>query len=220
MPLTLLGCGRFDLQGVWSNGAPIITTWHARVAETTNRVTAIRDAAAIIGTHWISHVVPLMPNNYSVSNVHYMDLNSLTGVTGDFPLEPAGVGANPASSVAPSHGMVIKKTFGDLNRATRQGRLFLPGGNEGTVDEDGLILAAQRDLARTALNAFKTAVHGASTPEVSNVRLVVAHTPSEVVEKVVKYRQAKKEGSMTSDDIDDFVASPYVSGIRRRVKRV
>jgi hypothetical protein len=220
MPLTLLGCGRFDLQGVWSNGAPIITTWHARVAETTNRVTAIRDAAAIIGGQWISHVVPLIANNYSVGNVHYMDLNSLTGVTGDFPLEPAGVGGSASSSVAPSHGVVVKKTFGDLNRATRQGRLFIPGGNEIMVSEDGLIDPTVRENVRTALNAFRTAVHGASTPEVSNVRLVVAHTPSEVVEKVVKYRQAKKEGSMTSDDIDDFVASPYVSGIRRRVKRV
>lgn len=217
MPLILSQGVRITFQGIWTNGRPINTVWHARVAHITNRAVAVPNATLGVLEAWATHVVPLLPNNYSVQNAHFVDLHTVNGVTGTVSRATPATGGITAAAASPYTGLMVRKLYGSAFRGKRSGRVFLPGLNESQVDEDGIIFAATRDTAVNALVAFAQAANAVVAEDVQDVTLIVAHTPSERVTQTKTISRPLKDGTMSSDDITNFQADAFETGIRRRI---
>lgn len=217
MALTLPNGVRYTIMGVWTNGRPVLTTWHAIVVPTGPRLQAVVNGAAWIGGQWATHVVVNMVNNYSFQRIAYVDLDSTAGSTGEWVLGSNTVGGSVNSSVPPSDGIMVTKVISDKGRGRRSGRVFIPGGSELAVDEDGGIQSGSQTVAEDSLTAFMVAVNGYTDSAIASLRLVVAHTPSEVVTVSKEVTRPLKTGVMSSSTITGFDSSSIVRGIRSRL---
>lgn len=213
-----IGIMKVSLMGTWSNGRPVHTTWHTRFTAVSNRPAACPEVAADILSAWGTIIVPLIADNYSVAQAHYVDYDSLSGATGDVNATPAYVGGSVSSKTPPNVGIMVRKAIGATTRDARPGRVFIPGISEANVDEDGLVLQSILDQIGVAFQQFLTAVNGSSGPNYVDQSLVVYHTPSieKTITKTVKVPNPNGIGS--GDDITSFVAEQLATGIDRRLK--
>jgi hypothetical protein len=217
MALILANGLRVTILGQWTNGRPIHSVFHFRMTAVTNRVPACAEAAAAVLQAWGTNVVPLIANNYSVASARFVDMSSDSGATGEVTAEPPYTGGNIATVNSPYTGLVMKKLYSGSFRGTRSGRTFFPGISDANVDEDGLVLNSVRDAARTAMVNFLQDCNATSTPNVVDMAMVVAHTPSQLVTQTKEVRIPLKNGVMTSHDVTDFVAAQLESGLKSRI---
>jgi hypothetical protein len=216
MPLTASDVVRVSLHGFWTNQRPIITVWHVRATGAPNRIDVARGAAQGVLDLWIQHAVPVLVNNYGINSASYVDLDSEQGSTGTVTHAPDAFGGQTATSAGPNVGVMIRKLYSGTFRGTKPGRLFIPGGSEAQIDEDGAISSTALQTAATAIAAFHSAVVGFSSAEVSTMTPVVVHTPSEEVTVTKTIRRPLKSGFMTQNDITSYQAETVSTGIQRR----
>jgi hypothetical protein len=217
MALVLPNGVRYALNHTWTNGRPVVFTWHAILVATGPRAAGVQESATAVADAWATSVLPQLVNNITLQSVGFLDLNSEVGTAGDVPVASAPSGGQAASSVPPNIGILVTKLIADKGRGRRSGRIFLPGGSEASVDEDGIIIEAATTLAETTLQGFANQVNAYVGPNVASLRLVVAHTPH-VEETVTLTRKVPaKTGTMTSSEIVGFDAKQITSGIHRRV---
>ena len=220
MPQTLLAGMHFAIRGKWSNGRPVISSWHAIVTPTGTRALALPEAGARIVDKWFTHVLPVLPDNYSFDGCNWTDLDSVEGATGFAGRAAASGGDISAAGTPPNQGVLVTKTIAGSGRSKRSGRIFLPGNLESLVDENGIVSTGKLTQVETALAAFRTNFN--TTAPVGNIatcRLVVAHAPSHIVTQTVSRRVPDPDGALGWDDVTGFAGSTLVSGIRRRVGR-
>lgn len=219
MPVTMPSGAHFTINGVWSNGRPVVTSWHALVTAVADRPTAIADAASRLSTAWFSNIIPILADNYSYDSVSWIDLNSVTGATGVHTRTPASGTSTGTVSTPPSSGYLVTKGFVGSGRTFRSGRVFMPGLPEGAVDEDGIVSSTNRTTVTAAFTAFLAAFN-ASAPVagIASCFLVVAHSPSIEVTETKTRRVPDPNGVLAASLISGFTTDALVSGVKRRVR--
>lgn len=213
-----IGVMKVSLEGIWSNGRPVHTNWAVRFTATSNRPPACANVAARLLLDWGTIIVPLMANNYSISSAHFVDLDNLSGATGDVVANPGYTGGSSASMTPPNMGVMVRKAIGSTTRDARPGRVFMPGIAEGNIDEDGKVLQSVLDQVGVAFSQFLSSFNSAGIPDVAGQKLVVYHTPS--VRKTItkSVMVPNPDGIGSADDITSFVPEPLGTGIDRRLK--
>lgn len=220
MPQTLLAGVHYAIRGKWSNGRAVVSSWYAIVTPVGARDTAVQESAARLVQQWFTHMLPVLPDNYSFDGANWTDMDSASGATGFAGRAAATGGDVSAAGTPPNVGVLVTKNIAGSGRSKRSGRIFLPGNLETLVDENGIISSGKLTQVETGLNAFLTAFN--TTAPVGNIatcRLVVAHSPSIIKTETVSRRVADPDGAMGWDNITGFAGSTLVSGIRRRVGR-
>jgi hypothetical protein len=216
--LILPSGARFTIHGQWTNQRPILTTWHAIVNSTGSRPQALEEVAGMIGGAWASHALPLLANNYTFQVISFLDLDSLTGVSGQFSLASVQQGSQIGTNVSPYNGVVATKNILTAGRGRKNGRVFLPGVQASNIDEEGKLSDTLRNGVSTALDNFLAAVNNYTSTVVADVFLVVAHTPFVSETRSITRSVPAKNGQMTASAIQTFAANPVVSGLRARVQ--
>lgn len=219
MSVTMDNGAHFAINATWSNGRPIVSSWHAWVTPVSGRAEAVGEAAARMRTQWINQVLPILPDNYTLGDVHWVDLDSTTGATGVASGTPMTGGDISAAGTPPHVGVLVTKGFAGSGRATRTGRCFLPGALETLVDENGIVSSGKLAQVVTAMNAFRTGFNAvAPVGNIAACSLVVGHTPSIAVTRTTTVKLPDPDGHMTASPITTFSAGTVTSGIRRRVR--
>lgn len=210
----------FSLKGTWTNGRPIITTFHGVVVPTGDRPTAIANCAARLNVAWATNILPLLPDNYSFSGCNWVDLATETGATGVAAHGPMTGGDVSSAGTPPNVGILVTKNFAGAGRNKRTGRVFLPGNLESLVDENGIISSGKVTQINTGFTSFLNAISSGAPPTgVSEFRLVVGHAPS-IAHTVTKtVRKPDPDGVLIADTITTMTAQTLVSGIKARVGR-
>jgi hypothetical protein len=108
---------------------------------------------------WQDHVVKWGSTTVFFMGAHWIDLNSLSGRTGDLAPHSGsptnGTSAGPCASRAVSH--LIHK-LSTTARSQRQGRTYYPGVREGDIDESGNLSAGQVASMTSNFENFRTAI--------------------------------------------------------------
>lgn len=130
----------------------------------TTRHDAVMAVAPAVRDAWQDAMVGTMPATVSFTGCHYIDLDSLGGLSGQLGFNAAkpkvGTGAPPVSP--PSVSPLVHKVA-SATRGTRNGRMYLPGITEGLVGDDGNIVAAYVTTVNNALNALKNALNSSGS---------------------------------------------------------
>lgn len=214
---------RYSLLGRWSNSRPVITVLAYAVADDGTRLAAVSQAAGVVRDAWQTHVMPLIADNYTLEGVSWVDLDAVDGSTGTIGPNsglPADGGSAGLSAASPNTALLVRKNLEGAQRNTRRGRMYLPPGTEGAIDEDGLILGTQITIINAALAAFLTAT--TITSEVGNVvsmHQVVVHWPS-IPDPEAKPppRIPDPDGVGTPTQVVSLIADQLIATQRRRVR--
>jgi hypothetical protein len=207
----------FTIDGAWSNGRPIVTSWHALCSAVSDRPTMLLAAAQRLFDAWKLNILPVLNNSYTLKGVTWLDLDSETGSTGTYSGTPAN-GSLVSTGTDPAAGALVVKNIAGSGRKFRSGRVFVPGAMEADIDEDGNVASATRTSLTAAFAAFLSAVN-TSTPvgAINDLHLVVAHTPSIVVTETKTRRVPDPDGGLLPAVITGFSVKNVRSGQRRRL---
>lgn len=126
-----------------------------------DRETAVINTALAVGQAWQDDIAMTMPNAVNYTGGQYIDLDSLTGVSGTFgfvPGHPVNSGTT-SSTLSPQVAILIHKHCAH-SRSQRAGRMFLPAAQESAVDDAGRVQSAFATFMQTKLDAFATKING------------------------------------------------------------
>lgn len=126
---------RYAVQALF-NSRPVVNILDMHIDTTgssEDRETAIFDQAGIILNEWDDRVLPLLTNQYVAQKVSWVDLNSLSGTTGERSDSgghtwPQPGGSSDGSTPGNVAYRVNKQTSSE--RGARQGRMYLCGVGE------------------------------------------------------------------------------------------
>lgn len=126
-----------------------------------SRETAVLDAASHFSAIWQDFVTSQTSNTLTYDGAHYIDLDSLTGITGL--VGPAGghatVGVLTSSAASPQVSYLVKKAC-SANRSQRAGRMYVPAPQELEIDNNGVLTTARQNAFNTALSTLRSALNG------------------------------------------------------------
>lgn len=179
MPMTVPGVCRFTLLGRWTNGrqwANVLDYQIDTTGSTENRPNACAVQAADIINNWQTQIRPFLTNNVIVTGIRLLDLDDEDGLTGEVPpnVGQPTAGGLAGASTTPNVSFLVRKVIIG-NRSSRSGRMYLPGVQEASVDEDGVISGTGVDDLQDGLSAFLTNTNNAGTPTTHSSNLVVVH---------------------------------------------
>lgn len=152
---------RYAVTGLMS-GRAITNVFDVRIfnlGATVTRAEAVEDQAGVFVNQWKADIVPQMVNNYSFTQVSWVDLNSADGTvgirtsTGTTTLPQAG---GSASEPLPANVATLVRKLTVSARGARKGRTYWYGANElATVDADpNTIISATVTGFQTSWNNF------------------------------------------------------------------
>lgn len=128
-------------------------------------------AAAAASLAWRSNVMPVLNQGTVLVNTHVKFGPAATGEAGDDSTTLAGTGANPG--MTPNVTLLVHKRTLFGGRAGR-GRMFVPGLQESSVDEKGILDSGTVTAAQTAFDGLLSdlgtsllipvLLHGAASP--------------------------------------------------------
>lgn len=143
----------------------------------------VQTAANDARDHWVTNVMPILNSGCVLSEVHVKYGPAATGPSAVASSGVAGSGANPGMS--PNVTALVHKTTLFGGRAGR-GRMFVPGLQESSVDQAGLLDSGTVTAMQTAFDGLLTdlgtsllipvLLHGVASP---------ISTPSTILEFVV-----------------------------------
>lgn len=174
------GCARFAINGTFA-AEPVVNIWDMHVDSLggSDRDDNMPRVAERILDKWCDHILPMLQNDYTFTDVSWVDLDTADGSTGaitsgaDEVLPQSGtqVGSPLPASVAAKVAKVINRT-----RGKRNGRLYLCGLDEGwtLAGAPNHLTAATQTMLNDAFNAFKNAVN--ENVAFYNSTSVVLHT--------------------------------------------
>lgn len=184
------GICRFTVNGTYAERpiANIVDMQIDTTGTTTDRDDACFRMAGVLLNQWTDDILPLVADNYQATSVSWVDLNSLTGSTGErtstdaetWPASGEGTQAANSSAIA---FRVDKSSV--ARRGQRQGRMYLVGVPE-SATEDG--------SPNTLIGGVVTAMNSALASFLDNIRqedadpgnyqsrMVVVHTVEDVFE--------------------------------------
>lgn len=179
MAMTVPGVCRFTLLGRWTNGrqwASVLDYQIDTTGSTENRPNAIAVQAADIIQNFQSQIRPHLTNNVLVTGIRILDLDDEDGLTAEVPPDTGQptAGGLAGASTTPNVAFLVRKVIIG-NRSSRAGRWYLPGVQEASVDEDGILSGTGVDDLQDGLSEFLTNTNNAGTPTTHASALVVVH---------------------------------------------
>lgn len=120
----------------------------------------IAEAAQIVADAWGTTVFDYTSVTTKLQTASFVDLRSLAGDSGTISLSPPYEGGNSASAAPPNVAVLIRWTTNG-GRATRNGRTYVPGIGEGSVDVNGILGETQVSEFTEQAGEFIDACEGA-----------------------------------------------------------
>lgn len=186
------------LEGMWTNGRPIVNVWHY-YREEQSPEESVRDVL----DNWQDHIVGgILVNNYTITGASWRDRNTLDGLTG-FELADPGkptTGVEAEASGPPDDAYLVHKNI-PTTATHRRGRCFVAGVREGSVDENGVVSAPVQASVNAAFALFLSGLTGTGGSQ-----LQVVHLPPLGV------------GEADTTTIQSLTCDPVIANQRRRVR--
>lgn len=212
---------RMSIVGHWTNNRAVTNVLHYIVFSDGDRTTAVVNAAGIVILAWQENILPGVADNYTLERLDYMDMHEAAGVTGSVPPNPAfpSIGGSiGASAMPPNAAVLVRKNVEGARRNTRSGRLFLPPGDEGGVNEVGTITNTAAAQARVD-GFFADTNLTAPAASITEMFMVIPHWPT-----IVDPSPPKPPRIVDPDGVGTFVrvvgltVDSLISSQRRRLR--
>lgn len=138
-------------------------------------VEAVRDA-------WQDNIVGIMALGYTFTGCRFIDLDSAEGATGEVAPDPLKTLLGPLTNPPPPNcSLLVTKVVTGAGRASRNGRMYLWVGNEGSIDAEGDFDPALLPTFQSALDGFLTDIAAVTpTGAAGPIELVVLNWPRDV----------------------------------------
>lgn len=178
MTMTVPEVARFSILGHWTNGHAMDCVFDFQVdvsGSAEDRADVIATQAGNLVSQWQSEMVPNFADNYTVDGVHWVDLDSEDGSTGDVGVDPgeASSGGVVNASITPNVSLLVKKVITG-SRGSRSGRFYCPPTLESSIDENGVIDGAFLTPFQTSCDNFLEGTK-VSIESLEVTRMVVVH---------------------------------------------
>jgi len=211
MPIVFPNVVRMAFRGVWTNGQEVVNVLDLDITGTggVSRGEAVDETMADAVQNWQTQLVGVrFPNNYTFLGADWVDLDSIDGRTGFEPPDAGSpvVGPGTSAMFGPQAALVVSKVCASRTRGRRDGRWYMPGATEASVDENGVVLTAARNEWRTACLNFRDNVNQTALPDGRNVTIGVLSDP------------AAPGLDPAFMPITDFQVRPLVGTQRRRLR--
>ncbi len=173
-------------------------------------VPKIRDA-------WQTRTLSVVSNTVTFTGGHYIDLDSLGGISGDFTpnsgISNIGIGSAPALPPAVAY-LIIKSCA--HNRRQRAGRMYISGADEASVDAGGVLGSTVRTGLNAAFAGLKADIlaAGAIFPPATTAWRVVHIAGYDGV--VAPGFPLGRPNAWSSSDVTSATADTHVGTQRRR----
>jgi hypothetical protein len=190
------------IDGRWTNLRPIVTVLHVRRMED-NPLQSARDVL----NNWQDHIMPQLPNNYTLNGARFVDKESIAGQAGLIlpDVAKAVVGGDARATSAPNTATLVRKNIaGVVGR--RAGRMYLPPTAESAESEDGILDAATVAQLNTALASFFAGLSSGGVGEIDNELAVVHKVPATT-------------GFSPVSIVTGLAVDALVATMRRRIRR-
>lgn len=138
MPL-IADCYEIALHGT-TGGRPFTNVFHLELLGGTPP--PIEEAAQIVADAYGTTIFDYTCTTTDLTGASYVDLRTLDGASGSIALSPPYSGGNSAAA-APPNVAVLLHWAATGGRAYRNGRTYVPGIGEGSVDPDGVLGVTQ-----------------------------------------------------------------------------
>lgn len=126
---------RIALNGL-TGGRPWTNVFHFQLAG--GDPPTVVEAAQIVADAWGTTVFDYTSNTTDLDSISYVDLRTLDGDSGTIPSAPTYTGGNAAAASSPQVAVLIKWAT-DGGRTTRNGRTYVPGVAEGSINAGGVL---------------------------------------------------------------------------------
>lgn len=173
MALTRAGICRYTCNGTYL-GAPVATIVDMLVNPVVagpGRDEQVADIAEVVLDRWANRLMPLMKGQYSFNSVSWVDLNTVSGSTGEITSTDATtlpvlgeIGGAPYSGAVAI--LVDKNTV--ARRGQKSGRMFLPPCGEADI-EGNTIGTPYLNALQAALNSLYEGLTVATAPSAGPV---------------------------------------------------
>jgi len=148
---------RFAVTGAFA-GRAVTNVFDMRIfnlGATVTRAEAVEDQAGVFVNQWANDILPFMVDNYSFTQVSWVDLNSASGTVGvrtSTGTETLPQSGGSTSEPFPGNVAVLVRKLTVAQRGARKGRTYWFGANElSTVN------AAPNEVVAATVTAFQTA---------------------------------------------------------------
>lgn len=161
--------------------------------------------------NWQDHIVPLMTSNVTFTGAEWRSLDESDSSSG-FLVPDDGkptVGEQTESPLPPNTAFLVRKQVTGRARGERNGRMYIAGVQEASVDGAGNLGGAIPALFETGLADFFSGVTGGIGPL---NQLVVLTIPKAAREK------GDAEFTVGTNEVTQLVLDPKVATMRRRLR--
>lgn len=158
-------------------GRPHVNVFHMfnEESSTVSDETIVSDFA----TNWQEHILDKLHTGYKLISFDWYSMDPDDNNSGSFSPHAAlpVAGAVVNSPLPPNVAVLVKKNTANRPRGKRDGRMFLGGQNETTVDEFGNLTPAEVDSWNTVLGAFYNGIEDTSAAGTERYPVVLETTP-------------------------------------------
>lgn len=130
----------------------------------TTRHDAVAGMVDNVGGHWQNSMLPALTPNITYVGGHFLDLDSLGGISGEFSPNTSlpTAGQHSAEGDSPATTYLVHK-FCSHNRRQRAGRMYLGGVDEADVNNAGTVGTSSQTRLNTALDNLKSGLADSSS---------------------------------------------------------
>lgn len=192
-------------------GRPHVNVLHVRNDEAGGSdVSKVED----FRNNWQDHIVPNLTTAYTLSQFEWRSLDPSEGDVGTISPDPAkpvaGLGTDAAAP--PNVAYLVKKETSGRQRGQRDGRMFLSGISEVSIDQSGIIAGATVNAIQDRLNLFVSGVNDSNWAGTVGSGLVVLNTTPE------SRAPGLHEVTLTTRPVISMKLDPMVSTQRDRLR--
>lgn len=211
---------RFTMKHLLTDGRPCDNVVDVSLDEiASDRHDAVVDLVNGVRDAWQTNVVNFFMQSVTFTGGHYLDLDSLGGVSGDFApngsLPTFGSGIHEA---APPNVSYLVQKHCVHNRKQRPGRMYLPGVDETMVDKNGIVSGTELAALNGGLEAFRSALtHASGVTHPGTTAWRVIHIVSHDGVPAPGWPNGKPN-AWNSTDVSQAVVDVRVATQRRRLR--
>jgi hypothetical protein len=168
---------------------------------------------------WQDNIMPALANPITFLGGHYLDLDSLGGVSGDFGPHAGSpiAGAFSPQMASPNNAYLVTKHTPHTRRQ-RSGRTYLPGVSETNVDTAGIIDSGTQTYINGKLSSFLSALNNvASVTHPATTAWRVVHIVGYDGVPAPGYPNGRPN-AWNSTDVSSATVDPKVATQRRRLR--